>query len=88
MKLSGNLHAPTALPTVRDLPVLVEYEAERAPDPVWSLWQTEKSCFCQETFSDRIALRLSLLSLIVQLFLWVHNSIITEGAGNLLDLKC
>jgi hypothetical protein len=36
MKVSGQLHAPAALPTRKEPPVSIGYEAARASEPVWT----------------------------------------------------
>jgi hypothetical protein len=35
-EVSGQLHAPTALPSVQELPVLIEQETVWVPEPVWT----------------------------------------------------
>jgi hypothetical protein len=41
--MSGQLHAPVALPTGKKPPVQIGYEAGWARGPVWTLWSTENS---------------------------------------------
>jgi hypothetical protein len=36
MDVSGQLHAPAALPIGKELLILIGYEAVRAPEPVWT----------------------------------------------------
>jgi hypothetical protein len=36
-------------------PVPIESEAAWAPEPVWKLWRTEKSCSCQDSNPGRSA---------------------------------
>jgi hypothetical protein len=43
MEVSGQLHAPAALLPMNQLSVPIGYEAEWAPEPVWTLWRREKS---------------------------------------------
>jgi hypothetical protein len=35
MEVSGQVHAPAALPKRKELPVPIGYEAGWAPEPVW-----------------------------------------------------
>jgi hypothetical protein len=42
MEVSGQLHAPSALPSEKDLPLFIEQEAGWAPKPVWKLWRRDK----------------------------------------------
>jgi len=42
MRASGKLHAPAALSSEKEPPVLVE-ETERTPEPAWMLWRIETS---------------------------------------------
>jgi hypothetical protein len=42
MEVSGQLHAPAALPPGKP-PVPSGYEAGWAPEPVWALWSGEKA---------------------------------------------
>jgi hypothetical protein len=44
MEVSGQFHDPAALPQGKEPPIPVGYEAGWAPEPVWTLWNTEKSC--------------------------------------------
>jgi hypothetical protein len=48
MEVSAQLHAPAALPPVKQPPVPITFEAGWAPQLVWALWRKEKSCFCRE----------------------------------------
>jgi hypothetical protein len=43
MELGGHLHAQVALPTGKELPVPIGYETGWAPEPIWTLWNKEKS---------------------------------------------
>jgi hypothetical protein len=43
MEVSGQLHEPAALFTVKVTPVPTGQEAGRAPQPVWKPWRTQKS---------------------------------------------
>jgi hypothetical protein len=43
MEVSGELHAPAALPPEKEPPVSIGQEAGWAPKPVWTLWTREKS---------------------------------------------
>jgi hypothetical protein len=43
MEDSGQLHAPAALYPWKELPVIIDGECEWAPEPVWTLWNREKS---------------------------------------------
>jgi hypothetical protein len=40
--VSGQLHAPAALPPGEEPPVPIGYEAAWATEPVWSRWRREK----------------------------------------------
>jgi hypothetical protein len=42
--MSGQLHAPAALPPGKEPPVPNGYEAGWAAEPVWNSWRGEKSC--------------------------------------------
>ena len=42
MEVSGELHTPTALPSWKEHSVVIEYEAEWAPEQVWTLWRRAK----------------------------------------------
>jgi hypothetical protein len=48
MDVSGQLHAPAALPPGKVHPPPIGQEAGWAPEPVWTLWRREKSYTCQE----------------------------------------
>jgi hypothetical protein len=43
MEVSGHLHAPVPLPSAKEPPVPIGYEAVWLPEPVWTLWTGEKS---------------------------------------------
>jgi hypothetical protein len=43
MEVSGQLHAPAALPQGKQLPLAIVYEAAWAQEQVWMLWRREKS---------------------------------------------
>jgi hypothetical protein len=42
MEVSGELHAPPALPPRKERSVPIAYDAGWAPEPVWRLWRREK----------------------------------------------
>jgi hypothetical protein len=42
MKVSGQLHAPAALPLEKVSLLPIGQEAEWAPEPVWTQWWIEK----------------------------------------------
>jgi hypothetical protein len=42
MEVSGQLHALAASTPGVKPPVLIEYEAGWAPEPIWTLWEREK----------------------------------------------
>jgi hypothetical protein len=42
MKVSGQLHDPTALPAVKEPPIPIGYVVWWTPEPVWTLWRREK----------------------------------------------
>jgi hypothetical protein len=44
MEMSGEHHAPTALPPKKELSVPFGWETSRAPESIWTLWRREKSC--------------------------------------------
>jgi hypothetical protein len=39
MEMSGELHAPASLPPGMQPPVPIVWEAGRASEPVWTLWE-------------------------------------------------
>jgi hypothetical protein len=39
MKLNGQLHAPTDVPSGEEAAVSIEQEAGWASEPVWTLWR-------------------------------------------------
>jgi hypothetical protein len=41
--VSGQLHAPAALPPGKEPPVPTAYEAGWVPEAVWTMWRTENS---------------------------------------------
>jgi hypothetical protein len=43
MEVSGQIHAPTALPP-RKIPLPIEYAAGWAPEPVWNFGEEKISC--------------------------------------------
>jgi hypothetical protein len=43
MEVNGQLHTLAALPPGKEPLIPIGYEAEWAPDPVWTLWHREKS---------------------------------------------
>jgi hypothetical protein len=40
--VTGQLHAPAALPPGKEPPVPILWEAGWAPEPVWTLWRKQK----------------------------------------------
>jgi hypothetical protein len=42
MEVSGQLHVPVPLIPGKEPPVSTGQKAERDPEPVWTLWSTEK----------------------------------------------
>jgi hypothetical protein len=40
LKMSSQLHASAALPSRKELPVPIGYEAGWTPEPVWTTWKT------------------------------------------------
>jgi hypothetical protein len=44
MEVSGQLHAPAALPPGKGPPVPIREGDRRAPESVWTLWRKDKSC--------------------------------------------
>jgi hypothetical protein len=48
MEVSGQLHAPAALPPWKEHPVPIRYEAGWGLESVWTLWRREKY-FCRES---------------------------------------
>jgi hypothetical protein len=53
MEVSGQLHAPAALPPGKEPHLPVEQEAGWAPEPVWATWRSENDCFHRDSNSDR-----------------------------------
>jgi hypothetical protein len=51
MKESGQLHAPAALPRIKDFRVVTEYEAGWAPEPVLRLEKNVKSSNSSSSFN-------------------------------------
>jgi hypothetical protein len=43
MEVNGQLHALATLPSEEDAAVPIGCEAKKTSDPVWTLWNTEKS---------------------------------------------
>jgi hypothetical protein len=60
MEVSGQLHAPAALPPGKDPPVPNGQKAGWAPEPFWMLWRIGKSCPCWESNPGHPAHSLSL----------------------------
>jgi hypothetical protein len=52
LEVSGQLHAPAALPPGKQPPVSIGYEAEWAPEPVWTTWRKEISLPYRDSNSD------------------------------------
>jgi hypothetical protein len=44
MEVSGQPHAPAALPLGKEPPVAIGQEAGRIPESVWALWRILKTC--------------------------------------------
>jgi len=54
--VSGQLHAPAALPQREEPTIRIRYEGEWAPDPVWTLYRKKSNpCPSRETKPDRPA---------------------------------
>jgi hypothetical protein len=43
LEVSGQLHAPTALPPGKEPSIFIRQEAACAPDPVWATWRGQNS---------------------------------------------
>jgi hypothetical protein len=43
LEVSGQLHAPAALPPGKEPPVPFEYEVGWTAEPVWTIWRSENS---------------------------------------------
>jgi hypothetical protein len=43
LEVRGQLHASAALSPKKKLPETIVYEAEWAPEPIWTLWRRQKS---------------------------------------------
>jgi hypothetical protein len=43
LEVTGQLHAPAALPPGKEPPVTIGKEAGWAPEPVWTTWRRENS---------------------------------------------
>jgi hypothetical protein len=43
MEVSGQLHAPAALPSAKELQVSIVQKAGWAAEPIWTPWRREKS---------------------------------------------
>jgi hypothetical protein len=52
MDVSGQLHAPVALPPGKESPVPIGYEAGWAPEPVCTTWRRENSLTYRGSNSD------------------------------------
>jgi len=39
MEVSNELHVPAALPSTKDPPITIEYEADGNPEKVWKFWR-------------------------------------------------
>jgi len=48
MEVSGQLHAPKALPPWKESLIHTGYEAGWAPEPVWKRWRRKAPCPCGE----------------------------------------
>jgi hypothetical protein len=49
MEVSGQLHAPAALPPEKKPPEPIGQNARWAPEPVWRLGRREKRFLCRES---------------------------------------
>jgi hypothetical protein len=58
MEMSGQLHAPSALPPGKEALGPIGQEAGLAPEPVWTLWRREKFCSYRDLISDSSAVQL------------------------------
>jgi hypothetical protein len=61
MEASGQLHAPAALPSGKESPVPIGYEAGWAQEPAWTLCRNEK-------FPAPAGNRTSIVQLVVSLY--------------------
>jgi hypothetical protein len=52
MEVSGQLHAPVALPPRKEPLVPIEYEVGWSPEPVWTIWRRENSLRYRDSTSD------------------------------------
>jgi hypothetical protein len=52
MELSGQLHAPAALPPEEEQSVLIGEEVKWTPEPVWTTWRREICWPYQDSKSD------------------------------------
>jgi hypothetical protein len=57
LEVSGQLHAPSALPTRKVPAVFFEEEVGWAPEPVWKTSRGEKSCHYRNSNFDPSALQ-------------------------------
>jgi hypothetical protein len=57
LEVSGQLHAPAALPPGKESPVPIGFEEGQAPEPVWMMWRGEKSCPYRESNSNPLAIQ-------------------------------
>jgi hypothetical protein len=57
MEVSGQIHAPAALPPGKEPSVPIEYEVGWTPDPVWMTWGSENSCSHWDLNSDPLVVQ-------------------------------
>jgi hypothetical protein len=55
--VSGQFHAPAALPPGKEPPVAIGWEVRRTPVPVWATWRNENSCPHLDSISDPLAVQ-------------------------------
>jgi hypothetical protein len=60
LEVSGQLHAPDALPQEKEPSVPTEYEACWALKLVWTTWSREKSCPYQDPISNFSAIQINI----------------------------
>jgi hypothetical protein len=51
-EVSGQLHAPAALPPEKEPPVPIRYEVGWVPEPVWTMWRRKNSWLYRDSNSD------------------------------------
>jgi hypothetical protein len=55
--VSGQIHAPAALPPGKEPPVPIGYEVGWTPEPVYTTWRSENSCPHRDSNSDPSAVQ-------------------------------